>query len=453
MAEALAPALPDFRSPAFLRQHAADILDFYMKDRRCIDPTGGCFQYFKDDGHVYNNHSRHLVSSTRFVFNFAAAYRHLPAHVHHGELLKAARHALGFLELGHRKSDGGYAWQLEWDAAAGRAQITDATNHAYGLAFTVFAHAHAMLAGIEDAAPGLKRAWQLMEDKLWEPEAQLYADEARNDTWQLEAYRGQNANMHACEANMVAFRATGDRKYLERAVVIADRLTDVLAQQSGQLPQVAADCTALVWEHYDSNWQLDADYNKGNRQNDFRPWGFQVGHQTQWAKLLLQLRVLCSGRHSDLCRPDWLSRARRLFDVAVKYGWDTEHGGLIYGFAPDGSLYDGDKYFWVQAETLAAAALLTHALETTAEEQQLQSSVGAVGHASTSVKVDAAKYWGWYYQIWTYAWRYFVDHQHGSWWRILRRDNSKISDEKSPAGKVDYHTMGVCYDILAVLEG
>ena len=34
---------------------------------------------------------------------------------------------------------------------------------------------------------------------------------------------------------------------------------------------------------------------------------------------------------------------------------------------------------------------------------------------------------------------------------ILDRENRKLSDEKSPAGKVDYHTMGAVYDIVAVL--
>jgi mannose/cellobiose epimerase-like protein (N-acyl-D-glucosamine 2-epimerase family) len=40
------------------------------------------------------------------------------------------------------------------------------------------------------------------------------------------------------------------------------------------------------------------------------------------------------------------------------------HGGLVYGYAPDPkhpgkfAVCDGDKYFWVQAESIAAAALL-----------------------------------------------------------------------------------------------
>ena len=42
---------------------------------RCVDASGGFFQFFKDDGTVYDRRTRHLVSSTRFVFNHAMAWR------------------------------------------------------------------------------------------------------------------------------------------------------------------------------------------------------------------------------------------------------------------------------------------------------------------------------------------------------------------------------------------
>ena len=46
-----------------------------------------------------------------------------------------------------------------------------------------------------------------------------------------------------------------------------------------------------------------------------------------------------------------------------------------------------------------------------------------------------------------------VDHRHGAWYRILNRENRKYDDEKSPAGKTDYHTMGACYEVLNVVGG
>jgi mannose/cellobiose epimerase-like protein (N-acyl-D-glucosamine 2-epimerase family) len=81
----------------------------------------------------------------------------------------------------------------------------------------------------------------------------------------------------------------------------------------------------------------------------------------------------------------------------------------------------------VQAESFAAAALL-------------------------AVRTGNPAYWTWYDRIWGYSWAHFVDHDHGAWYRILGQDNRKLTNEKSPAGKTDYHTMGACYDVLHALE-
>ena len=38
--------------------------------------------------------------------------------------------------------------------------------------------------------------------------------------------------------------------------------------------------------------------------------------------------------------------------------------------------------------------------------------------------------------------------EYGAWFRILDSKNKKYDNLKSPAGKVDYHTMGACYEVL-----
>jgi mannose/cellobiose epimerase-like protein (N-acyl-D-glucosamine 2-epimerase family) len=276
------PAQPDFRSPEFLRAHIAQSMAFYQPHE--IDPNGGFFHYYLDDGTVYDAGHRHLVSSTR------------------------------------------------------------------------------------------------------------------------------NANMHMCEAMLAAFEASGEARYRDRALLLADHMTRRQAAQG----------EGLVWEHYDPQWQIDWDYNRDNPKHLFRPWGFQPGHQTEWAKLLLIL-----DRH---VQADWLvPTARYLFDTAVARSWDEARGGLYYGFAPDGSVCDDDKYFWVQAESLATAALL-------------------------AARTGEAVYWDWYDKLWAYAWQHMIDHQYGAWYRILDADNRKYSNEKSPAGKTDYHTMGACYEVLNVVR-
>ena len=431
---AAVPPLPDVRSPAFLRAHALDILGFY--DGRALDPTGGFFHCFKDDGTVYDRRTRHLVSSTRFVITHATAARCFADHPRAPAWREAAAHGLRFVQQAHHQpASGGYAWLLDWDGH--RATVRDATHHAYGLAFVLLAHAQALRAGLAEARAGLDAAVALLEARFWSARDGLYADEALGDDWQLQPYRGQNANMHACEAFLAAFDATGEPALLDRAAQLATAVTERLAAQAG----------GLVWEHYrvagdgadggaGGGWQVDTDYHRDDPAHLFRPWGFQTGHLTEWAKLLLTL---------DARRPDATGARRRraaaLAEAAWVHGWDAVHGGLVYGFAGahddlgrDGRyrVCDGHKYFWVQAESLAAFARLA-----------LTSTDGA----------EADAHWARYDALWQYAWRHVVDHRHGAWYRILGPDNARLTDEKSPPGKTDYHTLGACCDVLEALRG
>ena len=376
---------------------------------RAIDPAGGFFHYFRDDGTIYDHRHRHLVSSTRFVFNYAmAALEFGQPGAPEREYVEAARHGLRYLREVHRDPrSGGYAWTIL------DGQPDDRTNHAYGVAFVLLAYATARKAGISEAAAWMDETWQLLEKHYWDTDAGLYRDEA-DPNWQFSDYRGQNANMHMCEAMLAAYEASDEPHYLERALALAEHMTRRQATQAD----------GLVWEHYDRHWNIDWNYHRDDPRHLFKPWGFQPGHQTEWAKLLLILEPLLLERGRD---EKWLlPTAMHLFDTALARAWDNEYGGICYGFAPDGSVCDDDKYFWVQAESLTAAALL---------------------HARTGL----ARYDDWYEKLWAYAWQHFVDHHYGAWYRILSRDNRKLDDEKSPAGKTDYHTMGACHELLRVL--
>jgi mannose/cellobiose epimerase-like protein (N-acyl-D-glucosamine 2-epimerase family) len=222
----------------------------------------------------------------------------------------------------------------------------------------------------------------------------------------LDNYRGQNANMHMCEALIAAWQATKEQRYLERAKVLANRFAFELAEQSN----------GLIWEHYDANWHVDMQYNIDKPDDLFKPWGFQPGHQVEWTKLLLQL--------NDAAPEDrYVTKAAFLFDEAWRYGWDTEFGGLVYGFAPDKTFSDAHKYFWVHAEAFAAAWRL---YKVTGKPHYLDC----------------------YNDAWQWSWNYLIDHQYGAWYRIRNRDGSAFDDLKSPPGKTDYHTLGAVWDVL-----
>jgi len=371
------------------------LMDFYAPN--IVDESGGFFQNFKDDGSVFDPGFRHLVSSGRMVFNFCKA------HEVFGDSLyrQRAGHGLKYLRDVHWQPDRqGYAWTLRDH------EPEDETNHCYGLAFMVLTFATAFKAGFLEARADLERTFELMEKHLWQAGTGMYADEASPDWSAVAAYRGQNANMHACEAMLTAFEATGEERYLQRAYELARKVAIELADKAG----------GQIWEHYTSDLEIDWDYNRDDPGNLYRPWGFQPGHQTEWSKLLLILY-----RH----RPErWMiERAVALFDRALDVCWDDAQGGIFYGYAPDGHICDDDKYFWVIAESFAAAALLA---DTTGE----------------------SIYWDWYDRIWDFAWSHMIDHAHGAWYRVLTRDNRPHSDEKSTAGgKCDYHTFGACLEV------
>lgn len=395
------PAKPDFRAPAFLHQHASWIMAFYTP--RASDPSGGMYHYYLDDGTVFDKRTRHLVNATRFVITHSMLYQLTGAAPYQA----GVRHAVDFLRTAFRDPvTGGYAWMIDWHE--GRSTVLDGTRHCYGMAFVMLAYAHALTCGVDAARGWLAETFDLAEKHFWEPAAGLYADEATPD-WTLSPYRGQNANMHACEAMIAAYAATGEARYIERAERLAHNITC----------RQAALANGLVWEHYHSDWSVDWDYNLHDKSNIFRPWGYQTGHLTEWAKLLLQLH-----NHAPA---DWhVPRAMELFEAGVTKAWDAQHGGLHYGFAPDGSICDADKYHWVQAESLAAAALL-------------------------AIRTGDPAYWAWYDKIWAYCWAHFVDHQQGAWFRILDPANLNHTREKSPAGKVDYHDIGACFDVLRAM--
>ncbi len=383
-----------FNTTQFLKHHTQSILNFYEPVVK--DPIGGFFQNFRDNGEIFDSKTRHLVSSTRFVFNYAEAYRRGYGD-HYAEW---AKHGLDFIERQHYlPATGHYAWML--------GERDDHTAMAYGQAFVVLAYAHAHMAGIVDGTQKLDHLYNLLETHFYQPEYEAYADECSADLSTLDPYRGQNANMHMCEAFIAAYRAIGDDRFLIRAQRLAKRFAGELCDTAG----------GMIWEHYDANWQPDWKYNIDKPDDLFKPWGFQPGHQVEWTKLLLQL---------DQLSPDtwYRERAQSLFDQAVQYGWDQEHGGLVYGFAPKTHEFaDAQKYFWVQAEAIAAAYRLYKVTED-------------------------ATYLDWYERLWQYSWDHLIDHQYGAWYRIVARDGSKITDEKSPMGKVDYHTLGACWDVL-----
>ena len=389
---------PIFESADFLEDHIQSTLAFY--EPRVFAPGGGFYGCFLDNGDCFDPDARQLVASARYVIGYATAYRFYGKPQH----MEWAKWGLDFLNNGHKQSNGHYAWQLD------KGGVTDSRVMAYGHAFVLLAAASCLRAGMTCAAATMEDVFDFMETYFWDETAGAYNDERDATLKTLSPYRGQNANMHMCEALLAAWQASYDIKYLTRAQRLAQKFAIDLAAQSG----------GLIWEHYDADWTVDMTFNIDKPNDRYKPWGFQPGHQTEWAKLLLIL-------HQERPEEKWLASAKRLYDKAMAIGWDDEFGGIVYGVAPDGSYCASEKYFWVQSESFACAWRLYIAA---GDEKYLQD----------------------YNRIWQWSWDHMIDHKYGAWYRVRSRDGAKVDNKKSPLGKTDYHTMGACWDVLSVQD-
>lgn len=405
--------LDEFTDPDWLRDRIADVLGFYYPT--CVDEERGGFvaQLEEATGAVYDPAPRHLVASCRFVANFALADRLGVA----DWCGPAADRGLAFLRSAHREADGGYAWLLDGTTPV------DRTRSAYGHAFVLLAFARATAAGRPGAGDGLAATADLLERRFREPNGLLRS--RLTPEWEpVEPYRGQNANMHACEAYLAAHEATGEAEYLERAVAIARRMTVELADDRGR-----------IWEHYTPDWEPDYEYNRDQPRDTFRPWGYQPGHHAEWAKLLARLdrhRTVAEHRDGDepLGDDDWphdgdddwlLDRAEALFEYAGR-GWDDERGGFSYTLDRDDQPVVAEKYGWPVAEAVGAAAAL---YEHTGRERYLE----------------------WYDRLWSYALAQLVA-PGGNWYTKLTPGNEPVDTDDGPAVEPGYHPIGACYEGL-----
>jgi N-acyl-D-glucosamine 2-epimerase len=199
-----ATVTPDFRSADFLREHIAQTMAFYHP--HAIDPAGGFFHYFKDDGTIYDRSHRHLVSSTRFVVTYALA----AIEFDNAEYLDAARHGLRYLREVHRDPyTGGYAWTSATSSLRTAPTTPMASPSCCSLSHGVQGR-HQRSGGLDGG--NLAPAGAALLGCRCGPVS-------RRSRCRLAFQRlpRQNANMHMCEAMLAAYQASDEPRYLERA--------------------------------------------------------------------------------------------------------------------------------------------------------------------------------------------------------------------------------------------
>ncbi len=255
-------------------------------------------------------------------------------------------------------------------------------KEAYPHAFVLLAASSARLAGRPGAPALWDAAAEVVARRFWRDEEGAFAESFARDWSDPEPYRGANANMHMVEACLAAADASGDQDWAERALRTAERIVHRGARAHGW----------RVVEHFDADWRPLPHYNEDAPRDPFRPFGVTPGHGLEWARLLVHLRAALPDP------PAWLLEAARgLFARALQDGWEEPPGGIVYTTDLHGAPVVRDRFHWVVAEAIGAAAVL---------------------HAATGEEGDAS----WHRRGLAFAREHLADPERGSWHHELDAD-------------------------------
>ncbi|MDO5712239.1 MAG: AGE family epimerase/isomerase [Micrococcales bacterium] len=281
----------------------------------------------------------------------------------------------------------------------------DLRKAAYDHVHVGLAAASACAAGHPDAPALLDQVIAVIDNRLWDEQAQMLRESFARDWSDSETYRGANANMHGLEAFLAIGDVTGDARWHRRGLAMATRI----------IHQAARARDWLIPEHYDEQWQERPEYNRDEPNHPFRPYGATYGHSLEWSRFLLALHA----SPADVGPADrgWLvDAATNLARTALERGWAADgQVGLVYTVDWDGTPVSRLRLHWPVCEGIQTAAAL---LRTTGDP-----------------------YWeGWYRRLWDHAATHFID-ERGTWINELDED-LRESGAVWPGRPDYYHCVG-----------
>ncbi len=365
----------------FLQETVENLLNF---GHRFPSPGGGSY-WLGDDGTPWKERPRETWITSRMihVYSLGRFLEHKGA----GELADAGLKGLEG-EL-HDDLNGGWYPGIRADGT----YLPD--KQCYAHAFVMLASSSAMLADRPGASELFENAAEVFLGHFWDEKNGLTYDTWNTEFTTCDPYRGLNANMHTVEAFLAAADATGDETWRKRAGRIIDRVLAWAGNNDWRIP-----------EHYTSEWKPDLDCNRNKPDDPFKPYGATPGHGIEWARLITQYALSSFPDRNDgvseKARP-LVSAAEQLYGRAVDDGWNADGApGIVYTTDWDGTPVVHDRMHWTLAEAINTSACLYHV-------------------------TGGSRYGEDYQNFMQYLDEKVIDHEHGSWFHQLDRQNHLLT--------------------------
>jgi len=394
-----------------------------------MDTRGGYHTAFDRDWQRIPYTTKGAVHQSRMVWTAAEVIRRRPEQ--REKLLPCLLHGTKFLrETMWDTKCGGFFWEVKEDGTL--FEDNAVMKHAYGESFAIYGLANAYRITQDEADLNFAR-----ETFYW---LDRHAHDNRHGGY-CEAYyrdgrlmlespkehpeivqgkvreplggKSMNSHIHLLEAFTVLYEVWPDEMLRSRLEELVRIVTDKIITWPGAMRQFFA-----------ADWSPAATY-------------VSFGHDVETAYLLVEAAAAL-GRPND--EHLW-NTAKSLVAHSLKYGWDKEHGGFYYDGATFAKPAVLSKFWWVQAEGLAALALMHNRF----------------GSRDTD-----------YYQHlvrqWEFIRDFIVDHEHGGWYSVTDADGSNPQGLSNllnvqPAGlekmhlwKASYHETRAMLNAVTLIE-
>jgi mannobiose 2-epimerase len=293
----------------------------------------------------FEEESQLVVSQARLVWAFARAHR-MGYSDGDRDYLLAARHGFENLQAAFRDAEhGGYFWRVCDDA-----QKNDTRKVLYGQSFVLYAlvecAAAAQDAKILASAVELYQTLERVGPADGPPLS--VAEVAARD------FTVNDADVHLADGlegvTSPRYRCSNTVLHWMEALIdlCRERPTDVDIRRSLEV--------ALAFNQtkcYPADPDTGIDYVP--TAPDLAPWPqpkiVSYGHNVEFAWLMIAAQQALG------VEPDW-PRVQAMLEHALRWGFDTQHGGLYAGGWPGKPAHDRIKHWWPQAEMIAALTYL-----------------------------------------------------------------------------------------------
>jgi mannobiose 2-epimerase len=379
---------------------------------------GGYLSTFTYDFKPTGAQDKMIVTQARHTWSTAKAGMFYPQK--EGQYKIASQHGYAFLrDAMWDKTYGGF-YQL----VNRKGEVKgEPMKTAYGNSFGIYAlAAYYQLSKDAGALELAKKAFLWLEKNSHDPVHKGYFQHLQRDGTPVKrpantpstsdlGYKDQNSSIHLLEAFTELYTVWPDSLLKERLEEMLVLVRDTITTPKGYLTLfLQPDWTPVSFR----------DSSEASVKKHFNLDHVSFGHDVETAYLMLEASHVLGNKKDEAT----MAVAKRMVDHSLQNGWDKTvggfyDGGYYFNNAPGIAIVKDTKNWWTQAEALNTLLLMADLFPN-----------------------DSMHYFQKFQQLWSYAQKYLIDHEHGDWFEGgLDKEPSRKTALKGQIWKGNYHQL------------